>query len=183
MAHPFPRAAARIIGRVMVSLLLLAAPPGCQTEPPPPYVRLGGAAPGLTNMPESRAWLWVFWASWCPPCREELPSLLKLAEQPPEGLRVVVFSHDTHLQAVEAFLEGPPPAGLHLRMDEAHAAAGALGIDTLPASILVIDGRLTARFSGSRDWDSRAMRRLLEKLLQEPSPQRPQHVDSPPRPQ
>ncbi|WP_245767686.1 TlpA family protein disulfide reductase [Stigmatella erecta] len=158
--------------------------PGCQSESLPAYVRLGGQAPALASAPPSRAWLVVFWASWCPPCREETPALVKLAEAPPEGLRVVVFSHDAHLQAVEAFLGGPPAAGLHLRLDEGHAVARAFGVDALPASILVVDGHLTARFSGARDWDSRAMRRLLERLLQERRPTgAASHIDVPPRPQ
>jgi cytochrome c biogenesis protein CcmG, thiol:disulfide interchange protein DsbE len=149
---------------------LLGLLPGCQTEPPPAYLRLGGTAPALRDTPPSRALLVVFWATWCPPCREETPTLVKLAEHPPEGLRVIVFSHDAHLQDVEAFLDGPPAAGLHLRLDEGHAAARAFGVDALPASILVVEGRLTARFPGVRDWNSRSMRRLLERLLQEPPP-------------
>ncbi|WP_083423157.1 redoxin family protein [Stigmatella aurantiaca] len=170
---PFSRAFRRAPGGLGLGvacwggLLLL---PGCQNESPPAYVRLGGQAPAIADAPPSRALLVVFWASWCPPCREETPSLVKLAEQPPEGLRAVVFSHDAHLQDVEAFLGGPPGAGLHLRLDEGRAAARAFGVEALPASILVVDGRLTARFSGVRDWNSRAMRRLLERLLQEHRP-------------
>ncbi|WNG48130.1 TlpA family protein disulfide reductase [Archangium minus] len=165
MLHPLLRALTRIIGPSVAALLVLL--PGCRTEPPPSYIRLEGAAPTLTDAPTSQALLVVFWASWCPPCREETPGLLELAEKPPEGLRVIVFSHDAHLQAVEAFLGGPPAPELHLRLDEGHAVARSFGVDTLPASILVVDGRLVARFSGPRDWNSQAMRRLLEKLSRE----------------
>ncbi|XXF78541.1 TlpA disulfide reductase family protein [Myxococcaceae bacterium GXIMD 01537] len=151
----------------MATLLFWVLPLGCRTESPPSYIRLEGAAPALEDVPTSRALLVVFWATWCPPCREESPGLLKLAEKPPEELRVVVFSHDAHMRAVEDFLGGPPAPGLHLRLDDGHAAARSFGVDSLPTSILVVDGRLVARFSGPRDWNSQAMRRLLEKLSRE----------------
>ena len=151
----------------VLTLCFVTMASACRTDPPPSYIRLGGAAPTLTDAPASHALLVVFWASWCPPCREETPGLLELAKKPPEELRVIVFSHDEHMQAVEAFLGGPPSPGLHLRLDEGHAVARAFGVDTLPTSILVVDGRLVARFSGPRAWNSQAMRRLLEKLSRE----------------
>ncbi|WP_342394462.1 TlpA disulfide reductase family protein [Myxococcus fulvus] len=155
-----------------VAALLLASPlTACRTEPPPPsYLRVEGAAPLLTDVPDSRALLVVFWATWCPPCRTETPRLVALAEAPPDALRVVVFSHDTEAKAVETFFEGPHPAALHLRLDEGHQVARAFGVDTLPQSFLVVDGRLVARFAGPREWDSRGMRRLLEKLIREHPP-------------
>ncbi|MCY1022196.1 TlpA family protein disulfide reductase [Pyxidicoccus sp. MSG2] len=159
---------ARSIGPGMAVLALLGMVPGCRTEAPPSYVRIEGTAPALEDVPASKAVLVVFWASWCPPCRTETPGLLELAEAPPDDLHVVVFSHDTDMRAVRAFLGDPPPPGLHLRLDEEHAVARSFGVDTLPTSILVVDGRLAARFSGPRDWNSRAMRRLLEKLMREP---------------
>ncbi|MFY1831126.1 TlpA family protein disulfide reductase [Myxococcus fulvus] len=162
-----------------VAALLLSSPlTACRTEPPPPsYLRVEGPAPRLAEVPDSRALLVVFWATWCPPCRTETPQLVSLAEAPPDALRVVVFSHDTDVKAVEAYLEGPPPGALHLRLDEGHQVARAFGVDTLPQSFLVVDGRLVARFSGPREWDSRGMRRLLEKLIRE----HPPRASTPPR--
>ncbi|WP_245814617.1 TlpA family protein disulfide reductase [Cystobacter ferrugineus] len=121
----------------------------------------------LEDPPDARAQLIVFWASWCPPCREETPELLALAKNPPEELQILVFSHDADMQGVETFLGGPPATALHLRLDVGKRAALSLGVDTLPTSILVVDGRLVARFQGPREWNSRAMRRLLEKLTKE----------------
>jgi cytochrome c biogenesis protein CcmG, thiol:disulfide interchange protein DsbE len=163
--------------RVVIALIgaLVALAPGCRSEPPPSYIRLEGAAPALEGPPDSRARLVVFWASWCPPCREETPGLLALAENPPEELQVQVFSHDTDMTAVETFFGGPPAPGLHLRLDAGKRAAQSFGVDTLPTSILVVDGRLAARFQGPREWNSRAMRRLLEKLTEE----NPAHAPAP----
>jgi cytochrome c biogenesis protein CcmG/thiol:disulfide interchange protein DsbE len=167
------REVARGPGLGSAAMLLLLLAPGCRTEPPPSYVRIEGTAPALRDVPPSKAVLVVFWASWCPPCRAETPELLELAAQPPEELRGVVYSHDTDMRAVRDFLGEPPPGGLHLRLDEGRAVAHAFGVDSLPTSILVVDGRLAARFPGPRDWSSRAMRRLLERLIREHSPAAP----------
>lgn len=154
----------REVQLLLLLFLFLMVMPGCRTEPPPSYLRVEGPAPALPGVPTSRATLVVFWASWCAPCREETPELRALAKAPPEGLAVVVFSHDTSMKAVEDFLGGPAEAALHLRLDEGEAAARAFGVDRLPASFLVVEGHLVARFQGPREWNSRAMRRLLEKL-------------------
>ncbi|GHG96456.1 TlpA disulfide reductase family protein [Comamonas sp. JC664] len=156
--------------RTAWSLLLLGLSPltwACKREPPPAYVRLQGTAPPLGQVPASRALLVVFWASWCPPCVEETPPLLALAQTPPEDLQVIVFSHDESARAVESFFQGPAPAPLHLRLDSDKRAGSDFGVDRLPVSFLLVDGRLAARFSGPRDWDAREMRRLLEKLIRE----------------
>lgn len=152
------------VGPSSLTLLLLVVMSGCRAEPPPSYLRVEGSAPALQGAPASRATLVVFWASWCAPCREETPQLRALAKAPPEGLAVVVFSHDEAMKTVEDFLGGPAEAALHLRLDEGEAAARAFGVDKLPTSFLVVEGRLVARFQGPREWNSRAMRRLLEKL-------------------
>ena len=81
------------------------------------------------------------------------------------------------MKAVESFFEGPPEAALHLRLDVGEAAARAFGVDKLPTSLLVVEGRLVARFQGPRDWNSRAMRRLLKKLIREPSARPPASAD------
>ncbi|QDE83439.1 TlpA family protein disulfide reductase [Myxococcus xanthus] len=149
----------------------------CKSEPPPAFVRLQGTAPTVADVPPSRALLIVFWASWCPPCRQETPQLVALAKAPPEDLQVVVFSHDETPQAVESFFKGPPPAPLHLRLDVDKRAGDAFGVNLLPVSVLLVDGRQVARFSGPREWDSSAMRRLLERLIREPPPSAPRPLD------
>lgn len=108
-----------------------------------------------------------FWATWCPPCREETADLISLARHAPDELRVVVVSQDDEWRTVEDFLGGPPDPGLNLRLDAGKRLFDAFAVRALPTSILVVNGRLVARFQGPRDWDAPEVRSLLERLIGE----------------
>ena len=45
------------------------------------------------------------WATWCPPCREEMPDIQKLAEAHPDDLVVIGVSEDDSAEDVAAFVE------------------------------------------------------------------------------
>lgn len=153
------------IAPAVLAAVLGAALEGCPSHEAPPYLRVSGAAPELVNPPGTRARLVVFWASWCPPCRKETPELLALAAQPPEGLSVVVLSHDVAMEDVQRLLGGPPDPRLHFRFDVGEASARAFGVEKLPTSFLVVEDALVARFDGPREWSSPGMRGLLRRLI------------------
>jgi cytochrome c biogenesis protein CcmG/thiol:disulfide interchange protein DsbE len=155
-----------------VLAVALAAGLGCSEPEVPAYTRLREPAPRLEEVPPGAA-LVVFWAAWCPPCRDELPALRTLASDPPGGLAVVTFGEDEDESDARAVFGGAPPPELGYRRDAGQRAAKAFGVDALPAAFLVKDGRLLARFDGPRDWGSRGMRRLLGRLASEASPPPP----------
>jgi thiol-disulfide isomerase/thioredoxin len=156
------RPGSRLAAAALIAVL------GCSEQGQPSYTRLREPAPQVENVPAG-ATLVVFWATWCPPCVEELPALRALARDPPARITVVTFGEDEDEGPVRELFGGSPPRELGYRHDVDRRAATAFGVDVLPAAFLVADGALVARFAGPRDWNSRGMRRLLAKLAGEAS--------------
>src|SRR5580698_8824353 len=66
-----------------------------------------------------------FWASWCPPCVQETPSLSQLASEfGPKGLVVLAVSVDRDEKAYSAFLQKFHPAFLTVRDSKLHEQYG-----------------------------------------------------------
>ncbi|MCB9532179.1 MAG: TlpA family protein disulfide reductase [Myxococcales bacterium] len=110
-----------------------------------------------------------FWASWCPPCIEELPSMLALSRQMRgRPFVIVAVSADEDGAALRDALTtagfGPDDA-LVLR-DPTSETANAYGTRLLPESY-VVDRRgvVVARMAGARDWNADAAQRLIERLM------------------
>jgi thiol-disulfide isomerase/thioredoxin len=94
-----------------------------------------------------------FWATWCPPCRAELPALLALPDE--HSLDVVAVALDEEWSTVERFLDGRPLLSVYL--GDSRKIQAVLGARSLPVTYLVQPGgRLQLRFDGARDWADRA---------------------------
>jgi thiol-disulfide isomerase/thioredoxin len=105
-----------------------------------------------------------FWATWCAPCRAELPSLLELARDEPE-LRVIALSLDGDWPVVREFFSGAVPP--EVLRDPTGSLVGAYGVSALPDSYLIArDGRALLRFAGARAWDADVARELLAPHVQ-----------------
>ncbi len=91
-----------------------------------------------------------FWATWCLPCREELPGILALPKKLPVDVLAVALDDDW--REVECFFGGPPPATVFLT-DDADKAEATFDVRTLPVTYVVEpERRLRFRFDGARDW-------------------------------
>ena len=108
-----------------------------------------------------------FWATWCPPCKEEMPSMERLYQRFKErGFIVLAVSVDAEgAGAVNRFVKENKltyPIGLDPQM----ALASEYGVRALPSSFFVDRrGILVAVALGPREWDSKAARELVESLL------------------
>jgi thiol-disulfide isomerase/thioredoxin len=107
-----------------------------------------------------------FWASWCEPCRAEMPSIEKLrsslAGQPFEVLGVNVAEPLSRIEKFTAAL----PLAFPLLRDRDGAVTKAWRAKLLPASFLIgRDGRIRYFVYGELDWSSDAVRARVEELL------------------
>jgi thiol-disulfide isomerase/thioredoxin len=127
-------------------------------------VEFPGGARHLIRARSGQFQLVHFWATWCPPCRSELPTLLDLARRERGRLRVWAVTTDHEWEPVRRFLDGRVPATVvRTSSDEATASYRVTG---LPDSYLIDpSGRIRARFSGAQNWAAPEMRRILDELL------------------
>ena len=105
------------------------------------------------------------WATWCPPCRAEMPSLAALATNPQlkeQGIEVVCISTDESPDTLRRFVAKKDWKMTMLRATDMIAAFMSDGI---PATfILAPDGRVAASESGAARWDDPAVVTFLESL-------------------
>ncbi|HUQ73290.1 MAG TPA: TlpA disulfide reductase family protein [Burkholderiales bacterium] len=123
-----------------------------------------------------------FWATWCEPCRAEMPSMDGLRRSlQGKPFEVLAVNLAEPLSRIENFL-GAVPLGFPLLRDRDGAVAKLWKARLLPASFLVgRDGRIRYVAYGELDWTSQPVRARVEELLSEQGPgQRRAGRDAPP---
>lgn len=99
-----------------------------------------------------------FWATWCGPCREEMPSLAALAKRRGSG-NIVVLAIDVGepRASVERFL-ARNPVDLPVLLDTEGYAALAWKVEIYPSSFVIApDGRIRQFIAGALEWDDPAI--------------------------
>jgi thiol-disulfide isomerase/thioredoxin len=123
-----------------------------------------------------------FWATWCPPCRDEMPSMVRfgqeLARRHPGKFKMVAVSVDDAWDPVKEYFAAPPfggpPGGLTVALDTTRASAQAFYCaargfcpDIKFPETYIVDqkGRLVGFVVGPRDWDDPAAIEYFDRLL------------------
>src|SRR2546422_7429845 len=127
-------------------------------------VDIAGRPGHLTDL-KGRVVVLNFWATWCPPCVEETPSLERFAEKAkPLGVVVLGVSVDTDLEALQKFV-----ADYHLTFpiarDPSRALPARYGTFQFPETyILDRNGRVAEKIISNDDWDDPRMLSFVEAL-------------------
>lgn len=105
------------------------------------------------------------WATWCAPCRKEMPSLSRLQQAlGSERFEVVALAVDrAGADAARKFLESIDARHLALYVDATARSGTALRAVGMPTTILVdTEGREIGRLTGPAEWDSPEAQRLVK---------------------
>ena len=110
-----------------------------------------------------------FWATWCGPCRVEMPSMEILYQDlKDEGFAILAISSDPQGSIVTRPFVASQGLTFPILHDSDYRVSGSYGVRTLPMSFLIDrNGTLTHRVFGARDWNSPEARELIHGLLRE----------------
>jgi thiol-disulfide isomerase/thioredoxin len=110
------------------------------------------------------------WATWCPPCREEMPALDRLnARLGGDKFVVIALALDSPVKA-EAFLKQIKASTLGAYTDSQGLALSTLRVTTVPTTLLIdARGRELGRLSGAAPWDEKPALELIQSYMKEPN--------------
>ena len=134
-----------------------------QAVPPLAYETRDGQRLKLGPDPEGRITLVNLWATWCAPCKAEMPALARLAQQNDKRLRVLAISQDIQgWGPVDRFYAETKLQGLPPLLDSEALMSMQLEAPGLPFTIAYdAQGRELWRVAGPRTWDDAASHALI----------------------
>ena len=107
-----------------------------------------------------------FWATWCGPCREEMPSMEVLYNRfKDKGLEILAVNCEESQEDVTAFMKDYRLTFPAL-LDGDGRVNNSYGIQAIPTTFLIDrNGRIILRLVGSIDWDTEKIHAAIESLL------------------
>jgi thiol-disulfide isomerase/thioredoxin len=157
-------------------LLLIALPAAAQSaasrgltpapgRPAAPEIALSDVDGKPVKLSELRGTVVLvnFWATWCPPCRTEIPSLTRLQKLfKPERLRVLAVNIGEDEETVFGFVPDP---GFTILLDLKSASLHSWQVRILPSTFVVdAEGRIALKAVGGREFDDPAIVTQLREL-------------------
>jgi thiol-disulfide isomerase/thioredoxin len=141
-----------------------------------PPLRLPDLDEEVTDLTDFRGKVVVvnFWATWCPPCRREMPSLERLKNKMEnEGVTVLAVNIGEDADTVFSFLGTIEPSPTFpLLFDDDAASLDDWGVKGLPTTFVVSpNGSVAYRAVGGREFDHPEILQQLRQLRKSPSAQ------------
>ncbi len=109
-----------------------------------------------------------FWATWCAPCRKEMPSLEALQQEfGGEKFEVVTIATGRNaIPGIRRFFEEINVTGLPILLDPKQKLAREMAVLGLPISVILNpEGQEIARLRGDADWYSDSARAIITELI------------------
>jgi cytochrome c biogenesis protein CcmG, thiol:disulfide interchange protein DsbE len=159
--------------RVLLLAVMLAALAACYSGTRPP--RIGSNAPNFTVQDSDRTVtlsqlhgqvvVLNFWATWCPPCVEEVPSLVEMQRRmKAKGVTVLAVSVDVDENAYRKFMKDHGVNLLTVR-DPDQKSSGLYGTFKFPETYVIDrNGVMRRKFIGAVDWTEPEITDFLGKL-------------------
>lgn len=152
----------------VVCLVVLSA---CTGGRPP---RIGETAPDFTITDAQRTVtlsqlrgkpvILNFWATWCPPCVEEMPSLVQLQKQLGDKVTVLAVAEDADQNAVNQFVRDHHVDLLTVR-DPKQSVNALYGTFKFPETYVIDkDGKIVRKFIGATDWTAPELLEYFNRL-------------------
>ncbi|MBB3060599.1 TlpA family protein disulfide reductase [Microbulbifer rhizosphaerae] len=156
--------------RLLTTILLaLSTQLAAAAEPSPDFTLASNKGDNL-RLAEQRGKVIMlnFWASWCGPCRQEMPLLDELnARYEAAGFQVWGVNVDSKRADAEQML-GKIPVEFPVLFDSKGEVSKLFGVDAMPSSVFIDrDGKIRHVHRGFRDGDEAAYKKVIKELIRE----------------
>ncbi len=150
---------------LMVTHIIEPTPMG---NPIAPSIDLKLGTSGQTRRLSDYKGEWVlinFWATWCAPCRDEMPSMEMLNRKLGTKMKMLAITVDQDWGEVNRFFGQDKPS-FELLWDKEKLVSKKYGVFKFPESFLISpDGTVVAKFIGPRDWYTKASVAYFEEVI------------------
>jgi thiol-disulfide isomerase/thioredoxin len=151
-----------LLAVVVVAVVALVWPRGGAGPSPGGFLVDANGRPAPLGERMAPVTLVHFFASWCPPCLEETPALVRFASD---------FAGEPRFRVIMVAVQDDVQKALRLAgsedvlFDPAWDVAHRYGTRQLPESYLVVDGRVEEKFVGAVDWDAATVRDQVKRAI------------------
>lgn len=162
-------AAKRALLYLAIMSSLVSVPLLAEERPAAPPFRLPNLVGAEVHLADYRGKIVLlnFWATWCMPCRQEMPAMEKLWQRyRDQGLVILAVASDEGGESrVRAFVRRLQ-LSFPVLLDADSRASDGYQVSGIPVSYLIDrEGRIAGKISGSKDWMSEPAMARVEQLL------------------
>jgi thiol-disulfide isomerase/thioredoxin len=170
MNEKLSRSLPRLLTACLISLMCISLAGAATVKGPAPNFTLksmGGKNLKLSEM-TGNVVLINFWASWCGPCREEMPLLNALHKKyQPLGFTVLGVNVEENVDGARSFLKNVP-VDFPILLDNTNEVSKQYKVVAMPTTVLVDrDGNMRFLHKGYKPGDEKKYRQMIKKLIRE----------------